>query len=203
MHNAVVTAGRLKRGETLLIQGASAGVGLMGMQIGKLMGASLVIGHLDQCRRAARGSRNSAAISRSTRATRNGPKQVKKATGGKGVDLIVDMVSGERRQPEPRGGGDPRPHRQCRAARRHEGRVQLRPACAQAHRLYRRHLPHPHARRGARDQSADARRPVAARSRPASSRCRSTSTFPLDEIAEALALMRANQHFGKIVISIG
>src|SRR5262249_45472911 len=44
MHNAVVTAGRLKRGETMLMQGASAGVGLMGMQIGKLMGASLVIG---------------------------------------------------------------------------------------------------------------------------------------------------------------
>ncbi|MFZ1148997.1 MAG: alcohol dehydrogenase catalytic domain-containing protein, partial [Xanthobacteraceae bacterium] len=44
MHNAVVTAGRLKRGETMLMQGASAGVGLMGMQIGKLIGASLVIG---------------------------------------------------------------------------------------------------------------------------------------------------------------
>src|SRR6201998_4543823 len=44
MHNAVFTAGRLKRGETLLIQGASSGVGLMGMQIGKLMGASVVLG---------------------------------------------------------------------------------------------------------------------------------------------------------------
>jgi len=44
MHNAVMAAGRFKRGETLLIQGASSGVGLMGMQIGKLMGASLVIG---------------------------------------------------------------------------------------------------------------------------------------------------------------
>jgi len=44
MHNAVITAGRLKRGEAMLMQGASAGVGLMGMQIGKLMGASLVIG---------------------------------------------------------------------------------------------------------------------------------------------------------------
>ena len=37
MHNAIVTAGRFKRGETLLIQGASSGVGLMGMQIGKLL----------------------------------------------------------------------------------------------------------------------------------------------------------------------
>ena len=27
-------------------------------------------------------------------------------------------------------------------------------------------------------------------------------TYPLDDLAEALALMRANQHFGKIVISI-
>ena len=27
-------------------------------------------------------------------------------------------------------------------------------------------------------------------------------TYPLDDIAEALALMRSNQHFGKIVISI-
>src|SRR3984893_4890351 len=44
MHNAIVTAGRLKRGETLLIQGASTGVGLMGLQIGKLMGASVVMG---------------------------------------------------------------------------------------------------------------------------------------------------------------
>jgi NADPH:quinone reductase-like Zn-dependent oxidoreductase len=39
MHNAVVTAGRFKPGETLLIQGASSGVGLMGMQ----MPAGLVI----------------------------------------------------------------------------------------------------------------------------------------------------------------
>jgi NADPH:quinone reductase len=27
-------------------------------------------------------------------------------------------------------------------------------------------------------------------------------TFPLDEIAQALAVMRANQHFGKIVITV-
>src|SRR5258705_11478697 len=44
MHNAIITAGRFKSGETLLIQGASSGVGLMGLQIGKLKGASLVIG---------------------------------------------------------------------------------------------------------------------------------------------------------------
>jgi NADPH:quinone reductase-like Zn-dependent oxidoreductase len=49
MHNAVATAGRLKPGETLLIQGASSGVGLMGMQIGKFFGRVAGARFLDQC----------------------------------------------------------------------------------------------------------------------------------------------------------
>src|SRR5260370_29600099 len=44
LHNALVTAGRLKRGENVMIQGASSGVGLKGLQIAKIMGAKLVIG---------------------------------------------------------------------------------------------------------------------------------------------------------------
>ena len=48
MHNAVVGAGRLKKGESVLIQGASSGVGLLGMQIAKHMGAVHRHGHLDQ-----------------------------------------------------------------------------------------------------------------------------------------------------------
>src|SRR5271170_5378113 len=44
MHDAVVTNGRLTQGETVLIQGASSGVGLMALQIAKHKGAKLVIG---------------------------------------------------------------------------------------------------------------------------------------------------------------
>src|ERR1700710_3265257 len=44
MHNAVVTNGALQAGQTVLIQGASSGVGLMAMQIAKLKGARIVIG---------------------------------------------------------------------------------------------------------------------------------------------------------------
>jgi D-arabinose 1-dehydrogenase-like Zn-dependent alcohol dehydrogenase len=44
MHNAVVTNGALQPGQSVLIQGASSGVGLMGMQIAKLKGAKIVIG---------------------------------------------------------------------------------------------------------------------------------------------------------------
>jgi NADPH:quinone reductase len=92
MHNAVVTAGGLKRGETLLMQGASAGVGLMGMQIGKLMGASLVIGTSTNADRRARLPEFGCdlALDSSDPAW---PEQVKQATAGKGIDLIVDMIS--------------------------------------------------------------------------------------------------------------
>ncbi len=92
MHNAVVTAGRLRRGETLLIQGASSGVGLMGMQIGKLMGAALVLGTSTNAERRARLKEYGCDVAIDT-TTPDWPEDVKKATDGKGVDLIVDMVS--------------------------------------------------------------------------------------------------------------
>ena len=92
MHNAVVTAGRLKRGETLLIQGASSGVGLMAMQIGKLMGAALVMGTSTNATRRARLKEFGCDLALDS-SDPNWPEEVKKATAGKGVDLIVDQVS--------------------------------------------------------------------------------------------------------------
>ena len=173
MHNAIVTAGRFKAGETLLIQGASSGVGLMGMQIGKVKGASLVIGTSTHAGRRARLNEYGCDLAIDT-TDPTWPEQVKKATGDKGVNLVVDMVSGHHREPEFRGRRPARPHRQCRPARRAEGRNQFRPARAQAPRLYRRHQPHPHPGRVERGHAADARRHLAARSRTASSRCPST-----------------------------
>jgi len=93
MHNAVVTAGRLKRGETLLMQGASTGVGLMGMQIGKLMGASLVLGTSTNPERRARLKEFGCDVALDS-SDPSWPKEVKKATGDKGVNLIVDLISG-------------------------------------------------------------------------------------------------------------
>src|SRR3954470_15864584 len=92
MHNAIVTAGRLKRGETVLIQGASSGVGLMGMQFGKLMGASLVMGTSTNAGRRARLEECGCDLPLDS-SDPKWPEEVKKATGGRGVDLIVDMVS--------------------------------------------------------------------------------------------------------------
>src|SRR6266478_4557688 len=72
LHNALVTAGRLKPGESVMIQGASSGVGLMGLQIAKIMGAKLVIGSSTNDVRRAR-LRILAPTSPSTPAMRPGP----------------------------------------------------------------------------------------------------------------------------------
>jgi NADPH2:quinone reductase len=92
MHNAIVTAGRFKPGETILIQGASSGVGLMGMQIAKLHGSSLVMGTSTNAERRGRLAEFGCDLAIDTTQP-EWPEEVKKATGGKGVDLIIDMVS--------------------------------------------------------------------------------------------------------------
>ena len=94
MHNAVVTNGALQPGQSILIQGASSGVGLMGLQIAKLKGAKLVIGSSTDAPRRARLGECGADMAVDS----SDPKwveQVLQATGGKGVDVIVDQVSGK------------------------------------------------------------------------------------------------------------
>ena len=93
MHNAIVTRGRLKKGESVLIQGASSGVGLMAMQIARYMGAGQVFGtSSNEGRRSRLAEFGADAVF--------DPKDpswvdaVLAATGGEGVDLIVDQVSG-------------------------------------------------------------------------------------------------------------
>ena len=93
LHNALGTAGRLKSGESVMIQGASSGVGLMGLQIAKLMGAKLVIGTPTNDERRARLKEFGADLAIDTRDSA-WPEAVLKATDGKGVNLTVDMLSG-------------------------------------------------------------------------------------------------------------
>jgi len=93
MHDAVVTHGHLKAGGSVLVQGASSGVGLMAMKIARLRGASLVIGTSTDAGRRARLADHGAHVALDT----TDPAWVDavlKATDGKGVDLIVDQVAG-------------------------------------------------------------------------------------------------------------
>jgi NADPH:quinone reductase len=94
MHNAVVTNGGLQSGQSLLVQGASSGVGLMGLQIAKLKGAKLVIGTSTDKTRRERLKECGADLALDS----SDPKWVEhvlNATDGKGVDIIIDQVSGK------------------------------------------------------------------------------------------------------------
>jgi NADPH:quinone reductase len=93
MHNALITAGRLHAPDSVLIQGGSSGVGLMGLQIAKLRGAGLVIGSSTDAARRGRLKELGADLVIDTRAPA-WPEQVLEATGGKGVNVVVDMLSG-------------------------------------------------------------------------------------------------------------
>jgi NADPH2:quinone reductase len=93
MHNALVTNGDLRPGQTVLIQGASSGVGLMALQIAKLKGARTVIGSSTNAERRARLNDFGADIAIDSRDPA-WVDEVLRATGGAGVDLIVDQISG-------------------------------------------------------------------------------------------------------------
>ena len=93
MHDALVGNGRLKAGESVLIQGAASGVGLMGLQIARHLGASLVVGSSRSAAHRARLKDFGAHLAVDTGDAR-WPEQVLEATQGKGVDLVVDQVSG-------------------------------------------------------------------------------------------------------------
>jgi NADPH:quinone reductase len=92
MHDAIVTNARLQPGESIIIQGASSGVGIMGMQIAKLKGAKLVIGTSTNDARRAKLKEYGADLAIDTRKP-NWSEDVLEATGGKGVNVIIDMVS--------------------------------------------------------------------------------------------------------------
>jgi NADPH2:quinone reductase len=93
MHDAVVTHGLCGPGRSILIQGASSGVGLMGLQVARLMGATTIIGTSTNPERRARLADFGATHAVDT-ADPAWVDQVLEATSGRGVDAVVDMISG-------------------------------------------------------------------------------------------------------------
>ena len=93
MHDALVTNGRLTAGDSVLIQGASSGVGLMAIQIARLKGAGTVLATSRDADRRARLV-DFGADSALDPGDPGWVEQARHATGGKGVDLTIDQVSG-------------------------------------------------------------------------------------------------------------
>lgn len=94
MHDALVTHGQLKPGQDVLIQGASSGVGLMGLQIARLLGARKVIGTSTTEARRGRLVEFGADLALDP-ATADWHQRVLATTNGKGVEVIVDQVTGK------------------------------------------------------------------------------------------------------------
>jgi NADPH2:quinone reductase len=184
-----------------MIQGASSGVGLMGLQIARLMGASVVVGSSTNPQRRARLAEFGATLAVDT----NDPAwvaQVLEATGGRGVDAVVDMVSGPLVS-------------QTLSATAILGRIVNvgRLGGMKAEFDFDLHAARRISYIGVtfRTRSVAEVREIVRRMRedlwaPLSGgrlRLPIDRVFPLDEVAAALAHMKANAHFGKIVMVTG
>jgi NADPH2:quinone reductase len=93
MHDAIATNGKLQPGQSVLILGASSGVGLMGLQVAKTLGAGLVIGTSTSPDKRVRLADFGADLAVDTRSP-DWVTQVLEATGGHGVDLVIDQLAG-------------------------------------------------------------------------------------------------------------
>lgn len=85
--------GRLQRGERVLVHAAAGGVGVLAVQLAKRMGASMVI--------ATAGSPEKLELAKTLGAdvvinyrTEDVLKAVRHATGGEGVDVLLEMIGG-------------------------------------------------------------------------------------------------------------
>ena len=89
----VFERGRLQKGETLLIQGGTSGIGVTAIQIAKAMGATVIAtaGSDDKCEACRKLGADHAINYR----TSDFAEEAKKLTGGKGVDVVLDMVAGD------------------------------------------------------------------------------------------------------------
>jgi NADPH:quinone reductase len=91
-HN-VFERGGLKAGETLLIHGGSSGIGTMAIQLAKAFGAKAIVtvGSQEKADACLKLGADHAINYK----TQDFVAEVKTITGGKGVELILDMVGGE------------------------------------------------------------------------------------------------------------
>ena len=89
-HHALKQRAQLKPGETLVVLGAAGATGVAAIQIGKIMGARVIaVASSDEKRAIALENGADEAIGYD-----NLKDQLKEMTGGKGVDVVYDVVGG-------------------------------------------------------------------------------------------------------------
>lgn len=89
---ALVIRGNLKAGETLLVHGASGGVGMAAVDVGKLLGATVIATGASDEKLAVVKARGADHVLNVTEGFKD---KVKELTDGRGADVIYDPVGGD------------------------------------------------------------------------------------------------------------
>jgi NADPH2:quinone reductase len=196
---ALAVVAKLQRGETVLVLGASSGVGLMTLQVAKELGAGLVIGTSTNPARRARLAEfgADAALDSNDAAW---VEQVQALTGGRGVDVAVDFLAGPLLN-------------DCMRAVAIGGRIvnvgrmagESGPFDFDLHSMRRIQYLGTTFRTRTLEEVRTIANEVRERLWPALEAGRLgvpiDVRLPLDQVAEACELMRRNAHFGKIVLA--
>ena len=88
---ALVRRGNLQPGETLLVHGASGGVGLAAVDVGRLLGATVIATSASEAKRRILTEYGADQVLPDT----GFRERVKELTGGRGADVIYDPVGGD------------------------------------------------------------------------------------------------------------
>ena len=90
-HYALKQRGKLKKGETLVVLGASGSTGIAAIQIGKIIGAKVIaVASNSEKQKIARENGADLSIGYD-----NLKEKLKEISGGKGIDVIFDPVGGD------------------------------------------------------------------------------------------------------------
>jgi len=89
----VFSIARLQPDETLLVQGGSSGIGVTAIQLAKALGSRVIVtaGSDDKCAACVAIGADHAINYK----TQDFVAEVKRLTGGRGVDVVLDMVAGD------------------------------------------------------------------------------------------------------------
>jgi NADPH:quinone reductase len=199
-HDALVTQGGFTAGDRVLITGASSGVGMLGLQLARELGAALVVATTTSDAKRGALAATGADVVIDT-GTENVPEVVRSATGGAGVDVVVDHVGGAQF-------GDLLPATRIRGTIVNVGRLAGRRSTIDLDQLSLRRLRVQGTTFSIR--TAEERAEVYAALRPdvlpavADGRVRPIvdRVFPFDEAQEAADHMRSNRAVGKIVLEM-
>jgi len=195
----VFMRGRLQPGETILIHGGSSGIGTAAIQLAHHFGARVVAtaGSDEKCDACRRLGADEAINYRTT----DFVKRVKELTGGKGVELVLDMVGGDYLQ-------------RNLSALAVEGRLVqiafLKPSKVEFDfmpmMLKRLTLTGSTLRARSVEQKAEIARPLREKVWPLLDQGKIKplihATFPLAEAAAAHRLMESSAHIGKIILTV-